>query len=323
MTTQPLSPTDLKDYEERLRAAAKAQPGSVPYTSTRPIRIPGRMQGKSLGECLSLLCPHIEADQWALALREERLRVDGRKFSWDESAFGGMEVLYTTHGRVEPEVSDQIELLAMDSDLVVLQKPAPLPVHPCGRFNKNTLLKFIETAWPHETVRPAHRIDAATTGILVLTRNKEAAHYVQSQFANREVQKTYLVRVQGTPEEDSFRVDDRIDLSVGEAGRRSLSKDGASAQTDFRVVQRCGDGTTLLYAYPLSGRTNQIRLHLQGCGFPIVGDNAYGARDDVEGGMVDPNLILHLHAHGIAFRHPKTQERTEYLSRAPDWASEA
>ena len=158
------------------------------------------MQGKSLKECLALLCPHIEPHCWVEALSEQRLTVDGRSLELGEPAFGGMELLYTIHGRTEPAVATEIELIAMDQDLVVLQKPAPLAVHPCGRFNKNTLLKFIEDAWPQERVRPAHRIDAATTGILVLTRNKKAAHFVQSQFSNREVKKTYLVRVEGLPE---------------------------------------------------------------------------------------------------------------------------
>ena len=143
--TEPLSAQEIQDYERKLRAAAQTQPGCVPYTSTRPIRIPGRMQGHTLGECLQLLCPHIEPKRWSEALSDNRLKVDGRDFTLDEQAFGGMEVLYTIEGRTEPKVATDIQLIAMDNDLVVLQKPAPLAVHPCGRFNKNTLLKLMKS----------------------------------------------------------------------------------------------------------------------------------------------------------------------------------
>ena len=307
-------------FEAQLRKAAESQPGCKPYTSTRPIRIPGRMQGSTLGECLRSLCPHIEPARWSDAIADGRLKVDGRSFELDENAFGGMEVLYTIEGRTEPAVATDIRIIGMDQDLVVLQKPAPLAVHPCGRFNKNTLLKLIEMAWPEERLRPAHRIDAATTGILVLTRNKKAAHFVQSQFANRTVKKTYLVKAEGKPERDAFSVDAKIDLAVGDSGRRQLSGEGAEAHTDFEVVRRYEDGTCLLFARPISGRTNQIRLHLQACGLPIVGDNAYGADEDVEGGMVSDKTTLHLHAHSIEFVHPANSKLARYEANSPDWA---
>ncbi len=310
---------NIEVWEQALRAVAQKQLGCIRYTSTRPVRIPGRLQGYTLGECLARLCPHVPAEQWVEALQENRLQVDGRAMAFEESAFGAMEISYTVHGRTEPEVATDIEVIAIDESLVVLQKPAPLPVHPCGRFNKNTLLEFIGVAWPGENLRPAHRIDAATTGLLVLTRNKEAAHFVQSQFANREVKKTYLVRVEGTPHEQVFGVDARIDLSVGDGGRRKLSDQGAAAHTDFEVVRDYKDGTTLLRASPISGRTNQIRLHLQSCGLPIVGDNAYGREEDVDGGMVSDEQTLHLHAHGISFRHPQGHQ-VSYESKRPDWA---
>ena len=147
---------------------------------------------------------------------------------------------------------------------------------------------------------------------------------MQSQFGNRTVQKTYLVRVHGVPAKEQFSVDDKIDLSTGESGRRVVSEDGAEAHTDFEVVRQFDDGTTLLKAYPRSGRTNQIRLHLQASGLPIVGDNAYGKEPDVLAGMVSHAETLHLHAHGIAFCHPAGDHgRVEFLTRPPDWAKSA
>ncbi len=312
---------DPLSFERALQRIAESQPGCVPYESHRPIRIPGRLQGASLRTCLASLCPHVPAERWPLALAEGRLRVDGRLPNLDERAFGGMVVTYITHDRIEPEVATNIEVLHIDQDLVVLHKPAPLAVHPCGRFNRNTLLYFAEKAWPQEDLRPAHRIDAATTGILVLTRHKSAARLVQSQFQAREVHKTYLVRVEGTPAEDHFSVHAKINLAAGDHGRRRISEDGVPAHTDFEVATRLDDGTSLLFAHPISGRTNQIRLHLQDQGLPIVGDNAYGSHQDVDGGMVSATQPLHLHAYAIKFRHPRDGKDVIYRTSPPNWAT--
>ena len=320
MTFKPSSTSECLEFEQSLREVAQTQPGCTPYESHRPIRIPGRLQGSTLRACLASLCPHVPATRWVDALADGHLDVDGRALDLEEKAFGGMVINYTTLGRTEPAVATNIQVIHMDKDLVVLQKPAPLAVHPCGRFNRNTLLYFTSQAWPDEELRPAHRIDAATTGILVLTRNKEAARLVQSQFTNREVRKTYLVRVEGKPAKDRFSVEAKINQAPGDQGRRRVSEDGVAALTEFEVAQCYDDGTTLLYAHPISGRTNQIRLHLQDCGLPIVGDNAYGSDENVEGGMVSHDQTLHLHAHSISFRHPADGQEVLYESRAPAWS---
>ena len=143
MSTADLNGLDIRAWEHFLRKAAQAQPGCTPYTSTRPIRIPGRMQGKTLGECLALLCPHIEPEQWVKALADQRLTVDGRKFELIEPAFGGMEMLYTIHGRTEPEIATDIDLIALDDDLFFKNSLASPPLDPSRNFCcfQNDLLK--------------------------------------------------------------------------------------------------------------------------------------------------------------------------------------
>jgi len=139
---------NIESLEESIREVARSQPGCIPYESHRPIRIPGRLQGQPIRSCLAVLCPHVPARQWDDALREGRLSVDGRKLDLDEAAFGGMAVNYITHGRTEPAIATDIKIIHIDNELLILQKPAPLAVHPCGRFNKNTLLAFAKIAWP-------------------------------------------------------------------------------------------------------------------------------------------------------------------------------
>ena len=321
MTGTPPAQDDAAKFQQALQRVAESQPGCTPYESHRPIRIPGRLEGVSLKTCLASLCPHVPAERWPRALAEGRLSVDGRLPDLDEKAFGGMVITYVTHDRIEPEVATNIQVLHLDNDLLILQKPAPLAVHPCGRFNRNTLLQIAKKALPDEDLRPAHRIDAATTGVLVLTRHKGAARLVQSQFEAREVHKTYLVRVEGSPQQDQFSVHAKIQLAAGDHGRRRVSSDGATAHTQFEVAARLEDGTSLLFAHPISGRTNQIRLHLQDQNLPIVGDNAYGSDEDVDGGMVSSTQPLHLHAYAIKFRHPRDGREVTYRTAPPSWAT--
>jgi 23S rRNA-/tRNA-specific pseudouridylate synthase len=145
----------------------------------------------------------------------------------------------------------------------------------------------------------------------------------QPQFASGRVQKTYLVRVQGHPADDEFDCDAPISNASGGLGSRTVDEEGGqAARTEFRVLKRHHDGTTLLEARPLTGRTNQIRIHLWHLGHPVCGDTAYVSGQQLGDTQTlrvdDPPLCLHaLH---IKFLHPLSQQPTEFTAPAPAWA---
>jgi RluA family pseudouridine synthase len=223
---------------------------------------------------------------------------------------------------VEPEVSPDVRILHEDEAIIVLQKPAPLPVHPSGRFNRNTLQYFLHAAYHPQKPRAAHRLDANTTGLLVCTRTRHFAGLLQTQFARREVDKIYLVKVGGHPAWDQFVSEASISEAVGEVGTRTVDDaEGLAAKTEFRVQHRCGDGTTLLEARLFTGRTNQIRVHLWDLGFPVCGDPVYLADHRLGTSQTltlnDPPLCLH--AWKLSFNHPLSKQRTSFQAELPDW----
>jgi UPF0176 protein len=217
-----------------------------------------------------------------------------------------------------------VEVLHEDEAIIVLNKPAPLPMHAGGRFYRNTLQHVLETVYSPQKPRPSHRLDANTTGVVVVARTRHFAGQIQPQFSRGEVEKVYLVRVNGHPREDEFTCKAPISGAAGKLGSRTVDLEaGLAARTEFRVRQRIADGTAILEARPLTGRTNQIRIHLAHLGFPVCGDQAYlmgNTLGESQTLAVDaPPLCLH--AWRISFRHPLDQSKATFTAPPPSWAN--
>jgi RluA family pseudouridine synthase len=282
---------------------------------------------------LNTILSHVSEEEWKQSLAEGRVRVrdEDRALTAEDRVHTGMALVHVLPGQTEPAVSTDIRVLHEDDWLVVLEKPAPLPVHPGGRFNLNTLLSFLHTAYAPGKPRLAHRLDADTTGLIVCSKTQRGAKHVQPMFARGEVAKTYLLRVHGSPSWE----EQRCDASVGLSGVMKIrgpveEEDGDAASTEFRVLRRDGD-TTLLEARPLTGRTNQIRLHAWHLGHPIVGDRIYlreGQLAAESSAMAVGDAPLCLHSWKIKFTHPTFAHRCGYAedlpvafeARMPSWA---
>src|SRR5262249_23595867 len=155
----------------------------------------------------------------------------------------------------EPDVNVAIRILHEDDAIVVVNKPAPLPLHPSGRFNRNTLQAILNQVYYPQKLRPIHRLDANTTGIIVFARTRHDAGLLQPQFTKGQVEKKYLARIQGHPTCDTFSCDAPIGDCTTKLGGRTIDDDGSPAQTEFKVLRRFGDGTSLVEARPITGRT--------------------------------------------------------------------
>lgn len=312
----------MADRQLRIDHCAEPLPGSVPYENVRMIHVPQRYAGLSMIDFLDAWHPPTGRQQWLDWIEQGTIAAEGVPIEAERIVREGESFAQRMSETVEPPVNANIQLLHEDEFLVIINKPAPLPVHPSGRFNRNTLSYIVGEAYRPEKLRVAHRLDANTTGVVVLCRKYAASKHVQPQFSQQTVDKVYLACVHGHPDWDNMRCEASISSDpAAPSGARQVDPEGLAAVTDFRVIERLSDGTSLLEARPRTGRTNQIRIHLWHLEHTIVGDPLYLA----EGKLGDSQTLkpidaqMMLHAWRISFNHPETNQRVTYEASPPDY----
>lgn len=231
-------------------------------------------------------------------------------------------------GRVEPE-EGPLEVLFEDRQIVVLDKPAELAVHPGAGRPSGTLANRLLAAYPEMAAvggpgRPGivHRLDVGTSGVLVAARTPEAHRALAEAFAERAVQKKYLAIVFGVPPDGEGTITAPITRHPQRRTEMTVLLTGRPAETGYRVLATA-EGLSFVELSPVSGRTHQIRVHLKHIGHPIVGDPVYGEAR----WKVLPKLRQRpfkeferpaLHAWRLAFRHPLSEQPCHFEAPLPD-----
>ncbi|HTS79228.1 MAG TPA: RluA family pseudouridine synthase [Myxococcaceae bacterium] len=235
--------------------------------------------------------------------------------------------------QAEPDVPANVVEVYRDVHLLVLDKPAGLPIHPTARYHHNTLVKLLERRHgPGLRADPAHRLDRETSGLLVCGRGAEASRALMRAFQSGDVHKEYLAIVEGHPP-DAFVVDAPIAEGTAEVriAVRIDHRAGKPARTRFAVERRFVRDAApfaLLRCFPETGRQHQIRVHAREAGFPLVGDKIYGPDpgyfDRFSKRCLEPEawarlrLPRHaLHAARLAFPHPATSRRLDFEAPLP------
>ncbi|MGH6719818.1 MAG: RluA family pseudouridine synthase [Alphaproteobacteria bacterium] len=237
----------------------------------------------------------------------------------------------------EPEVRGEaipLVVLYEDDELIVVDKPAGLVIHPGAGNPRGTLVNALiahcrgRLAGVGGVLRPGivHRIDKDTSGLVVAAKTDRAHHDLARQFAARTIERAYLAIVRGRPARPAGDIEGAIGRDPGQRKRMAVvRRGGKAALTRYKVVRAFGEAAALVECRLATGRTHQIRVHMAAIGHPVVGDPVYGRGP--RGGANKPgsssSLLARfprqaLHAHALGFGHPVTGKTLRFQSPIPD-----
>ncbi len=209
-----------------------------------------------------------------------------------------------------------------DTDILVIDKPAGLVVHPAPGHPSHTLVNAILARCPslatsEDLTRPGiiHRLDKDTSGLIIIAKNDYARQYLVNQFKSHVVTKGYLVLVKGRLSPEQGVIEAPIGRDPHNRKRMAITETGKEASTQYEAKKYLND-YTLLEVTPRTGRTHQIRVHLSAIGYPVVGDLVYGTKRRLEAKASGLSRQF-IHAYRLGFRLPSTNEYREFTCPLP------
>jgi 23S rRNA pseudouridine1911/1915/1917 synthase len=301
--------------------------------STLVVTVPPSLDGVRVDKAVALVADVSRSAVNAM-IEERRISVDGTAVTSRSAVLHEGELLSVETGpevrRPGPEADASVAVVVAyeDADVVVVDKPAGLVVHPGAGHRTGTLVNGLLARYPElagvadelgsDPERPGivHRLDRGTSGLLVVARTPDAYRSLVSQLAARRVSREYRALVLGRVEGESGVVDAPVGRSASSPTRMAVSRRGKEARTRYRVEGRFEEPipTTLLTAALETGRTHQIRVHLSAIGHPVVADAVYARGRVLPGALIDRPF---LHAFSLGLDHPRTDRRMTWQSELP------
>lgn len=292
--------------------------------------MPAELANGRLDQALARLFPDYSRSQLTEWLRTGHVRVDGVVMTKPRiKTTPGAIILVAAE--IEPAGEWQPEAIPLmivkeDEDLLVLNKPAGLIVHPGAGHSAHTLLNALLHKEPNLQQLPragiVHRLDKDTSGLLLVAKNLKSYHLLTQMIQNREIHRHYFALVRGYLVAGGC-IDAPIGRDPKHRTKMAVIEKGRAAVTHYRIERRF-NGYTLLDVQLETGRTHQIRVHMAHCGHPIVGDPVYGGRLQwpKNSSLELQTFLSHfkrqaLHAYRLAFAHPITQELLDLTAPLP------
>ncbi len=243
----------------------------APYPHTYHFRVKPAEAGATLLGFLRERFPFRSETGWVERIADGRITCNGSTAAPDQILAAGDNIEHFNPKVTEPSVPDSVRVVEESADYLAVYKPAPMPVHPGGRYFRNTLTSILEVMG-HPGLHLVHRLDSVTSGLMLIAKNQAFSREATRLFTAGEVVKTYHAVVSGRPDDDAFSCDEPI---LRDRGFRFRCDDaGKPALTRFRVLHR-DTSHSLVECEPVTGRTHQIRLHLAQCEFPVCDDHVY------------------------------------------------
>jgi 23S rRNA pseudouridine1911/1915/1917 synthase len=306
--------------------------GAPPEAVVLRFLVPSEYAGQRLDRFVQNRMPRLTRTRAQKIVRSSAFRLDGTRRRPSDLVRSGETVYLVRERFAEPETPLHFGVVHQDDTVLVVDKPAGLPMHPTATYHKNTLSYLLRQSYEARAEfvpRIAHRLDRETSGAVLCARTLPAERELKRAFERHEIEKSYVAIVAGAPPEDSGDI--TLSISPVREGLHVLMEvnpDGLSAFTHYEVLARTPQHAWLAL-FPRSGRQHQLRVHLAAVGCPIVGDKLYGPEREaafleyIETGLT-PELVARLghprqalHAHTLDFLHPETRQRFRAVAPIP------
>ncbi|HEY8448952.1 MAG TPA: RluA family pseudouridine synthase [Bacillota bacterium] len=286
-------------------------------------RVPAEWAGARLDRFLAEQAElELSRTQLQRLIRDGDVSVDGAAAKPSQTVQAGQEVIVFVPAPKPTLLLPEdlpIDVVYEDDDVIIINKPRDLVVHPAPGHETGTLVNALlaysdDLSTVAGSSRPGivHRLDKDTTGLILVAKNDAAHRTLSAELKKRLIERRYLALVHGVPESDSGMVDAPIGRHPVDRKRMAVVPDGRPAWTAYWLLERFGRAFSLLELKLYTGRTHQIRVHMAYIGHPVAGDPQYGPRRSVEGleGQA-------LHAFRLSFTHPRTRERLTFTCPPP------
>ena len=284
-------------------------------------------EGMRLDKAIGILNEKLSRVTIQRLIDENKIKVDERNLKPSYKLKGTEKISIEIPEAKEVNLKAQdipVEILYEDGDIIVVNKPKGMVVHPANGNPDGTLVNAIMAICKGSLsgiggeIRPGivHRIDKDTSGVLVVAKNDESHINLSEQIKNRTVKKTYIAVVRGEIKENEATINMPIARSKKDRKKMAVDRDGKEAITHFKVLERFGK-YTLLEVKIDTGRTHQIRVHMAEIGHPLIGDEVYSNGKN-EFGIKGQCL----HSKTLEFTHPKTGERMKIEAKLPEYFEE-
>lgn len=278
-----------------------------------------------IDKCLSVLMDTLSRSYIQKLIKEEHVLVNNQVVKSNYRVKNEDEVCFYLPKSIEPEILPQdipLDILFEDEDVIIVNKPKGMVVHPAAGHYKDTLVNGLlyhckdSLSGINGVMRPGivHRIDMNTTGSLIVCKNDRSHNHIAAQLKEHSITRKYHAIVYGVLKDDLGTIDKPIGRSDTNRKKMAVNaKNGRNAVTHYKVLKRF-DKYTYIECQLETGRTHQIRVHMASIGHPILGDDVYSNRScpfKLEGQT--------LHAKTLGFIHPKTNEYMEFDAPLPNY----
>ncbi|KAI9282171.1 pseudouridine synthase [Sporodiniella umbellata] len=261
-------------------------------------------------------------DYYKYAIDHGFVTVNGDRIDYNQTLKLHDQIVHKVH-RHEPPVTNQpIQIIHEDKELLVIDKPSGIQVHPSGRYRHNTVAHIMMKEMGHRSLYPINRLDTLTSGLMFFAKTSEKANGIMKEIREREVDKEYICRVSGYFPSGRIECDAPIKQLSFLVPLNYVHSTGKPCSTVFERISYDGE-TSLVKCQPLTGRTHQIRVHLRYLGFPIANDPVYGFSTPWSnlfplGSLEDPEEIVRLMVEYTPFDYMMDPFRDSSLPRCQE-----